>query len=142
MSGTSRGIRNNNPGNIRKGVARWQGMASGQPDAAFVTFEGPEWGIRAMAKILLSYEARGLDTIHEIIATWAPPSENDTRAYTSAVAREVGWDPDARIDLRDAAHMIAALKAIVHHENGCQPYPDCTYVKAVQLAGLSVKRPV
>lgn len=146
---SSRGIRNNNPGNIRKSAVRFQGLAAAQPDSAFWTFSGPEWGLRAMAKILMTYEGRGVDTVREIISTWAPPNENNTGAYVEAVLKglvaaevvDAAGHPvteDSLIDVRQAHIMAPLLKAIVAHENGSQPYADCTYAKALQLAGLKV----
>lgn len=137
---TSRGIRNNNPGNIRHSPTRFQGQAKSQPDKAFKTFIGPEWGLRAIAKILLTYETHGVDTVREIITRWAPPVENDTKAYIAAVAKSVGRDDHDVLNLRNPELMVPMLQAIVTHENGCQPYPACTFIKAVQLAGLEVKR--
>ena len=52
-----RGIRNNNPGNIRHG-ANWQGLnPNGRNiDSAFCVFESPVFGIRALAKVLINYK--------------------------------------------------------------------------------------
>ncbi len=117
----SRGLRNNNPGNIRRGID-WQGMAERQPDPEFVTFQSPVYGIRAMNKILKTYATKyGLNTVRGIINRWAPPSENDTDAYVAAVAEALGVDPDARIDV--AARARELTQAIIQHENGIQPYP-------------------
>ena len=46
----TRGLRNNNPGNIRHGSSQWQGMSAEQPDNAFIKFDDPVYGIRAIAK--------------------------------------------------------------------------------------------
>ena len=43
----ARGIRNNNPGNIRKDGSVWRGEVAG-PDKSFKTFETMAWGIRAI----------------------------------------------------------------------------------------------
>jgi hypothetical protein len=136
---SSRGIRNNNPLNIDKSDVKFQGLAPSQPDERFWTFLGPEWGLRAGAKILLTYEAHGFVTVRQIVSRWAPPSENNTTAYVDDVAKHMGVEPDLRIDVRDSARMVPLLEALVQHENGCQPYPMCTFIKAVQLAGLVVK---
>lgn len=77
---TPRGIRNFNSGNIRhvKGT-RWQGMSANQNDTAFVQFTGPQWGIRAIARTLITYQDKhGLRTIRQIIGRWAPPNENNS----------------------------------------------------------------
>jgi hypothetical protein len=132
MSKIARGIRNNNPGNIRhaKGTT-WQGASATQGDAAFVQFTAPEYGIRAIAKVLKSYAGRGLTTIEKIIATWAPPTENDTESYIRAVAKATGKARNAPVTVADYP---AIIGAIITHENGTQPYPLETINKGVSLA--------
>lgn len=78
----TRGLRNNNPGNIRKDGTHWKGEVEPSRDAAFKQFESMAWGYRAMFKCLNTYSRKyGLDTIRKMISRWAPPSENDTDAY-------------------------------------------------------------
>lgn len=113
---TTRGIRLNNPGNIRKGLVRWIGQTSIQPDPAFVQFITPAYGFRAMVKLFLTYRGRGLGTVREIITAWAPETENDTAAYIADVADRSGFHPDAPIDVRDPAVSIALAYAITMHE--------------------------
>lgn len=116
-----RGIRNNNPGNIRHSGARWQGMSAQQTDPAFVQFEAPEYGIRALSKLLDTYATKyNLNTVRNIIARYAPSSENNTAAYASAVAGALGVSPDAVIDVQ--ARKAELVQAIIKHENGAQPY--------------------
>lgn len=120
MSATPRGVRNNNPGNIRHSGISWQGQAAQQTDPAFVTFASVHDGIRAIARILISYQARHhLATTAELIHRWAPPHENLTGAYAAAVARAIGRDPTSPIDLvHDPALLARFVAAIIHHENG------------------------
>lgn len=115
-----RGVRNNNPGNIRHGSSRWQGMSAEQTDSNFVQFVSPEYGIRALSILLTNYYKGGLDTVRKIISKYAPSSENNTAAYANAVAKALGVSPDAVINLE--AHRAALIAAIVQHENGQQPY--------------------
>src|SRR3569832_207317 len=82
----TRGLRNNNPGNIRKTATDWRGEVVGS-DSAFETFATPEAGIRALAVLLRNYQRKyGLRTVRAIITRYAPPSENNTESYVSAVA--------------------------------------------------------
>lgn len=87
---TPRGIRNNNPLNIRHAADRWQGASEIQHDKSFVQFERMAYGYRAAWKVLQTYY-RHFCTKHEafsvenIIQRWAPPSENDTGAYLRQV---------------------------------------------------------
>ncbi|WP_449103650.1 structural protein [Pseudomonas veronii] len=148
---TPRGIRNFNPGNIRhaKGV-RWQGMAVAQGDTEFVQFTTPRWGIRAIARVLITYQDKRLakdgsriDTVREFIERWAPPSENNTNAYTASVARALGLHPDYEgVDVYDFDVMRTLVSAIVRHENGPGPLPgghwygDAIIADGLALAGI------
>lgn len=146
-----RGIRNFNPGNIRhtKGV-RWQGMAVAQSDSEFVQFTAPRWGIRAIARVLITYQDKRLaadgsriDSVREIIQRWAPPSENNTNAYAISVARALGFHPDFEgIDVYDFECMRVLVPAIIRHENGSGPLPggqwygDSIIADGLALAGI------
>ena len=133
---TPRGIRNNNPGNIDRTAERWQGMAADQSsDSRFVVFSAPVWGLRALAKVLLSYQRKhGLCTPAAIIGRWAPPVENDTGAYARQVAKALGVGVGDQIDLQQPETLQRILPAIVQHENGQQPYPATLIAEAVRLA--------
>lgn len=127
-----RGIRNNNPGNIRHSD-QWKGLTPEQPDPDFCTFSTPEYGIRAMGVILLNYQRKhGLKTIRQIITRWAPPSENDTDAYVMHVADRLGVRPDEAVDV---ARVLPALVAcIIRHENGQHPYDSTTVGRGCDMA--------
>ena len=132
MAQEPRGIRNNNPGNIRKSATQWEGQSSTQGDDAFVTFETPEHGIRAMARVLQTYrEKHGLDTIRKIVSRWAPDIENDTEAYIKSVAAQLGVRPDVPLNPGQTPKLIAA---IIKHENGVLPYSNEQIIRGVQMA--------
>lgn len=124
-----RGIRNNNPGNIRwDGQTQWRGMVAADP-AGFVIFDTPENGIRAMARILNTYAGRGVITLQQIISTWAPTSENNTAAYVDHLAGRLGQSPNEPVN--DRAGLIAG---IILHENGQQPYSATTIAEGIARA--------
>lgn len=132
----SRGIRNNNPGNIRWGD-EWQGLVpkSQRTDKYFCQFTAPEYGIRAMIIILRNYRTKhGLKTTRQLISRWAPSSENDTDSYINSVSKQTGIEADKVIDVTDSRVMIRLLEAIITHENGSQPYDFATFTKAFDLA--------
>jgi hypothetical protein len=134
---TPRGIRNNNPGNIRLSKVKWIGEADDQPDADFVTFSAPEYGIRAICKILLNYQTEHqCKTIRQLISRWAPPEENNTEAYISAVSRACGRSPDEFVSVRVPAVMAPMVETIIRQETGQQPYPPLLIRKALSLAGI------
>jgi len=126
-----RGIRNNNPGNLVRTGDAWQGMSSDQStDARFVVFDAPVWGLRAMARVLRNYLGAGQTTVREIVARWAPSSENDTGAYMDAVAAALGVGVDDQVA---PAQLPELMAAIIKHENGMQPYPPALFDQAIAL---------
>jgi len=132
-----RGIRNHNPGNIRRSADAWQGLAKDQNDAEFFQFVEPKYGIRAIARLLIAYQDRiGLRTVEGIISRWAPPVENQTSAYVAHVAAALGVGPTEPLDVHDYRVLRPLVEAIIRHENGCQPYSDAVIVAGLVLAGV------
>lgn len=132
-----RGIRNHNPGNLRRSADPWQGLAATQTDAEFFQFASAKWGIRALARTLIAYQDKvGLRNIKQMIGRWAPPIENDTGAYVRVVAAAVGVGPEERIDVHDYALLRPLVLAIIKHENGQQPYTDAEVDAGLVLAGV------
>lgn len=109
-----RGIRNQNPLNIRKGYI-WRGLASEQ-DKEFCTFIDMEWGVRAAVKILRSYARRGIHSVSDIIQTWAPPIENNTNKYIQVVCSRTGFLPTHTINVYDENEVVALLMAMSYVE--------------------------
>lgn len=110
----TRGIRNNNPGNIEYGAFARGAGATGS-DGRFAVFASMQEGIQAAEKLLQGYIARGYDTIRTIISRWAPGSENNTSAYIADVAKKLGLSADQHVSGSQAADI---AKAIFSHENG------------------------
>lgn len=128
-----RGIRNNNPGNIKLGTA-WDGLSDEQNDDVFCQFKEPVWGIRALMRILLVYRFNyKIRTIEDIIGRFAPPSENDTEAYINYVCRVSDRLPDEILD-NSIEHYLPIVKAIIKMENGMQPYDDDVIVEGMYKA--------
>lgn len=126
---TPRGIRNNNPGNLRHGP-KWDGLRSIQTDSEFSQFETPEAGLRAMGITLLNYEKRhGLRTVRDIANRWAPPigqdSEGnayaqDSASYAGYVAAFLGVPVYQPIDVR--SRLPELMEAITSYENAGHRY--------------------
>lgn len=132
----TRGIRNNNPGNIRLGT-NWKGLAEKQTDRSFCIFRTAEYGIRALVKILLTYKKEyNLNTVRKIIDRYAPPNENNTEAYIKSVSAQLNVSADEAIDVFDKATLLILIKAIIRHENGCQPYDNKTLLTGIEMAGV------
>lgn len=120
----SRGLTNNNPGNIRHSSTRWQGeLAVSESarvlDADFKTFMSMAYGYRAMFKLLHNYSTLyGISTLEGMIFRWAPPVENNSSAYLAAVASWSGIAPSSRVDTTDSTTMTALVSAMSRMENG------------------------
>lgn len=116
-SGETRGLRNNNPGNIEFSKKNnWVGQLGS--DGRFVKFSSPEHGIRALGKNLLSYSRQGYVTPEQIITRWAPPEDgNDTEAYIKFVSGYLGVSRDVRLDLTDLNTLTKISMAIMMQEN-------------------------
>lgn len=128
-----RGIRNNNPLNIRIGNT-WLGEVPHPTDSEFEQFVSPQYGYRAAFIILRRYIRRyGRNTITKIVSAWAPSNENNTQAYINTVSKRMGLDPDAMIDYDDADTMVSLVSAMAFVENGCV-VPTDDIRKGYQLA--------
>lgn len=118
-----RGIRNNNPLNIRKGN-KWKGERPEQTDKAFEEFISMEYGIRAgfiiLRKYITGYNglSQKFNTIEKIVRRWAPPTENATQKYIDFVAKDMGISPRLTISFRNRAQMIALVDAMIFVECG------------------------
>lgn len=136
----SRGVRNNNPCNLRYG-SDWLGMVkdSKERDRSFCVFKSAKMGIRAAAKLFLNY-GRFYDicTVRGIIDRFAPPEENDTTAYIEDVCKRTGFGREERLDLHNGEVMLSLLKAVIRHENGYQPYSDEEIKAGIYLAGITL----
>lgn len=115
----SRGLRNNNPGNIRRSRVRYQGEVRPSRDADFKEFETMAYGYRAMFVLLDTYSSRyGLHTIRSMLNRYAPPEENLTESYIRFVSDYSGVMPDEPIDTRSHSDMIPIVSAMSRIENG------------------------
>lgn len=121
----SRGLRNNNPGNIRLGRVRYKGERAKSSDRAFRQFESMEWGYRAMFVLLHTYALKhGCNTLRKIINRYAPPSENHTENYIRRVAHATHLAPDEKISTIDKGVMTAIVAAMSEVENGVKADMD------------------
>lgn len=123
MDRATRGIRNNNPLNIRKGT-KWKGLRAEQTDKDFCQFESITYGMRAGLKLLINYVSGNnsahitFNTIRKVISRWAPPSENATEKYIDFVSRETGISAGAVLRADDASMLIPVAIAMAFVECG------------------------
>ncbi|WP_254366133.1 structural protein [Providencia rettgeri] len=142
----ARGIRNNNPGNIDyNSKNKWQGELpfDSKIEPRHCRFVSHEYGIRALMKLLQTYSKHEgktgigcgkIDTVEEIIERWAPAKDrNNTEGYIKRVCKETGFDRHDCLDVFNKETSIKMAKAIVHVENGQQPYVDDVFERAFAL---------
>jgi hypothetical protein len=124
---TPRGIRNNNPLNIRHNTDVFQGETQGN-DTSFKTFSTMPYGYRAAFITLATYISRGWNTLEKIISHWAPPSENDTEKYIANVEKWSGVPRNQILTAANGADYILIVAAMSFVENGINA--DISEVKA------------
>jgi hypothetical protein len=112
-----RGLRNNNPLNIRHSKDVFQGEIKGT-DKSFKTFSTMPYGYRAAFVMLGTYLSRGWNTIEKIISRWAPPTENNTEAYIKSVEKWSGVPRSKILTAADGTDYIMIVAAMSFVENG------------------------
>lgn len=117
-----RGLRNNNPGNIRNSdEIDWTGEVSLKKDNDFEEFEDIEHGYRAMFILVRNYILKhGLNTIRGIISRYAPAHENHTENYIDIVSNRSGIGADDVISADNREIMIRVIAAMSYVENGVE----------------------
>lgn len=115
----TRGIRNNNPLNIRHGKSQWVGMSEKQTDKSFVQFKERVYGYRAAFVLIRGYISKGKDTIGKIIAKWAPSSDgNNTQSYIDYVSHSTGINASHALHWEDKDDLIDIVCSMAHLESG------------------------
>ena len=135
-----RGIRNNNPGNIKKGSSAWQGKVahSENTDGVFEQFQEMKFGVRAMTKLIGNYIKNSPSmTLIGIISKYAPSSENNVSAYVESVAKRANINPNDRVvnwynNMDDVSRFIDAM---IYHENGRKVDME-TIKEGINLSGV------
>jgi hypothetical protein len=138
-SNLSRGIRNNNPGNLIYTNIAWQGKVplSKNTDGKFEQFVTIEFGIRAMFKDLVNDINKGKNTVRKLISEYAPPNENNTGQYIKDVCSSIGVTADEKIKSVNAKFLLLLGKAIIKKENGADAskVTDSQIKKGLSLIG-------
>jgi len=116
----TRGIRNNNPLNIRHDENNdWEGKRGVQTDKAFVQFEERVYGYRAAFVLISNYILKGMNTIKRIICRWAPPSDgNNTYGYIKHVSDTTGIGVETPLDFEEEEKMVEIVRSMAQIESG------------------------
>lgn len=113
-----RGIRNNNPLNIRVGNV-WLGEVKNPTDPQFEQFNSMEYGLRAGFVLIRRYIRHyKRQTIEDIISSWAPSNENNTRAYIDTVVKVSGIIRNEILHYSNKDAMCKLVDAMCYVENG------------------------
>jgi hypothetical protein len=111
---TIRGIRNNNPTNMKYSGIHWQGMIGVDPDG-FLIFDTMADGLRAPTINLRNYgRLDGITTVDGVARRW---SQTDQDAYSANLAAYIGVDPQDSIDLEDKGTLAQLLRGIIRQED-------------------------
>lgn len=120
MQTQPRGIRNNNPLNIRISSVAWQGKVEHNTDGAFEQFTRLEYGIRAALVNIRTYIKRDhIDTVQAIITKWAPASDgNNTERYIETVCKKTLIPRAERLKYTDKGRLCMLVWAMIQVECG------------------------
>tara|TARA_R100001510_G_C7656464_1_gene216498 strand:+ start:1826 stop:3565 length:1740 start_codon:yes stop_codon:yes gene_type:complete len=138
QNGLPLGIRNFNPGNLRK--------PSGDPflgtsgmDSGYLTFSDPNYGLRALARNLMTYQDEyGIDNVNSLVDRYAPPSDNPEKSrenYKLALSNILGINPDEQFNIKEK--MPQLMEGIIKFENKNQmPYSSDQLSTAIDSASI------
>lgn len=118
------GYRNRNPGNVRyDGASRWDGMVSNPRQNDFIQFENDHYGIRSIARnVLTQYERGDYNTISGLLNSYAPRNQNNTQAYINHLTNVLGVGADEALDMNNPEVLDAIVPIIITHETGSNQY--------------------
>lgn len=112
-----RGIRNNNPLNIKIGND-WKGERP-NTDGVFEEFETMQYGLRAAFIILRKYIYKyDRNTITKIVHSWSPDGETKESAYMQSVSKWVGIRLYDEIDYEDKSQICLLVQGMARVETG------------------------
>lgn len=125
-----RGIRNNNPGNLKIGSSPWQGKIpiSQNTDGTFEQFVSFPLGARAMIKLLSNYINQGRDTPKKIIQYWDLGAPH----YTAFLVNETGY-AENQVLQADKPTLKKLSQAIARFESGEYILTDSRFNTAYAL---------
>jgi hypothetical protein len=115
-----RGLRNNNPGNLKLTSIEWQGKIpkAKNTDKVFEQFTNVSFGLRAMLKDLINDISKGKNTVKKLISEYAPSTENNTTTYINSVCKSIGVKENDKITTVNRKFLSLLARAILRVELG------------------------
>lgn len=114
-----RGVRNNNPLNIRLSSQTFRGEVTNIYEREFKCFRTLVWGFRAAFCIIRTYiTLKGCKTPRQIIHRWCP--DNTADGYVDFVCKRCGIDPDVELSFVNRLVMVALVSAMARFETGVE----------------------
>lgn len=115
-----RGLRNNNPGNLKLTAIAWQGKIpkAENKDKVFEQFTSVAFGLRAMLKDLINDISKGKNTVKKLISEYAPSTENNTTMYINSVCKSIGVTENQKITSVNRKFLTLLARAILRVELG------------------------
>lgn len=122
-SDKTRGIRNNNPLNLRRTGTPWKGEKTLVTDKEFEEFDSMMWGLRAGLRNMRTKMTQGYNTLGSLITVWSPPTENNTENYISLVASATGLQSGDTLEF-EKDFMFPVVREMVRIESGLILTPE------------------
>ena len=141
-----RGLRNNNPGNIKTDQTEWVGLRPKdlQLDPVFFQFTAMRFGIRAMVRILKNYNRKhNINSVRGVSERWAPSDDGNVPLQHAGIilshCQGVCQSIDDHISLLRSETLFGIVRGIMVAENGpkAETVSDETVLKGIDLESIA-----
>lgn len=127
MSKISRGIRNNNPLNIKVSSSNWVGKVTPNTDGTFEQFDSLVHGYRAAFYLFRKYiNVYKLVNLKDFIAHWCP--DDTSYLYYKFVCDRLLSSPNDILDFSNRYMMFELALLMTRFENGIKVSDECNYL--------------
>ncbi|ECU8311648.1 hypothetical protein BWC54_002591 [Salmonella enterica subsp. enterica serovar Oslo] len=122
----------NNPANLRYAAGY---ETANTRSGKFAVFPSLDEGVLAAAKQLQIYGTKGINNIHDIISTWAPSNENNTKAYIGHVVNATGRSEFEKLNLNDTRTLAKLITAMSVKEGAGSRLSEGKVIQIINNAG-------
>jgi hypothetical protein len=124
-----------NPGALMKSAVNYAGKiphSLRKDTSRLEMFIALPWGTRAaILNVISKIRNSKTNTLRKLMAVYAPPTENDTKAYIAMLSQRLGIHPDTK--LKETAELVKGLVKAISEKEGIHPISDNDYA-----AGMAV----